>query len=234
MALLSIEDLHAGYETTEVLHGINLTLEAGTVTALLGANGAGKTTTLRTIIGRIRPTAGSIVLDGREITGLDPATVYELGVTLVPEDRGIFPELTVSENLRVPTGEATTPLERTFERFPELADRRQTKGRHLSGGEQQLLAIARALRTGPRVLLLDEPAEGLAPPAIERLIDVIETVVAGGTAVLLVEQNLGVAFEVASSAALITDGHVRCSGTVEELREREQLLTETVGIGSGW
>lgn len=228
MVLLSVEGLRAGYGGEPVLRGIDLQVAAGSATALLGANGAGKTTTLRAIVGAIQPSAGRITLDGTDVTGSSPPEVYERGVTLVPEDRGIFPDLTVAENLRVPTG-VRAPGE-ALDRFPELADRRDTKGRHLSGGQQQLLAVARALATEPRLLLLDEPGEGLAPDLLERLVTVIGEVVEAGTGVLVVEQNVGFALALADTAALLDGGRIALSGPVEDVRRETALLRSTLGL----
>lgn len=226
MALLSIEDLHAGYDTADILDGVSLTVENGSVTAVLGANGAGKTTLLRSIVGLIEPTAGTVLFGGNDLTTQPPHESYRRGITLVPEDRGIFPDLTVDENLRVPVaGSDTTGRSRPglYQTFPELADRRESAAKNLSGGEQQLLAIAQALRQRPRLLLLDEPSEGLAPPAVERLLTVITDIAASGTAVLLVEQNAGVVLELAGYIYVVADGQIVLSGPPAELRGDERL-----------
>jgi branched-chain amino acid transport system ATP-binding protein len=231
MPLLSIEDLHAGYGGSDVLTGVSLAAQGGTVTALVGANGAGKTTTLRAVVGQIRPTAGTIRVDGSDLVGLSPHEVYRRGVTLVPEDRGIFPDLTVDENLRVPVveGEGRSRAE-LYETFPELSNLRTVPGSAISGGEQQLLAIARTLRQRPRLLLLDEPSEGLAPQAVERVVDVVEDIVDAGTTVLLVEQNVGLAFDLARTVSVIDDGRIVTSGTPDDLRGRDEQLRTYLGL----
>lgn len=233
MSLLSIEDLHAGYAGSDVLRGLSFEVEEGEITALLGANGAGKTTTLRAVVGRVRPTDGSVRFDGTDLVGLAPHETYRLGITLVPEDRGIFPDLTVDENLRVPivAGEGRSRAD-LYETFPELAPLRDVPGNSISGGEQQLLAVARALRQRPRLLLLDEPSEGLAPAAVERLVDVVDEVVDAGTTVVVVEQNVGLAFDLADSVSVLDDGRVVTSGPPAVLRQRGERLREYLGLST--
>jgi ABC-type branched-chain amino acid transport systems, ATPase component len=226
--LLSIEDLAAGYDAVDILDGISLTVEDSSITAVLGANGAGKSTLLRSIVGVIEPSAGAIVFDGHDLTTQPPHEGYRRGVTLVPEDRGIFPELTVDENLRVPvTGDEMTGRSRAelYQTFPELADRRGSAANNLSGGEQQLLGIAQALRRRPQLLLLDEPSEGLAPPAVERLRTVIKEIAASGTAVFIVEQNAGVVLDLAGHVYVIADGEIVLSGPPADLRNDNRVQT---------
>lgn len=229
--LLAVHDLHAGYAGGDVLHGVSLTVEPGTVAVLLGRNGVGKTTTLRAIVGLQPPTAGTIEFDGEDITGCRPHEAYNRGIGFVPEDRGIFPELTVQENLRVPiVGTNARTVTELFELFPQLDEVRGSKGKHLSGGEQQMLAIARALRANPRLFLLDEPSEGLAPQIVATVAEAITSIAAEGTTVFLVEQNVRFALDIASYAYVMDDGQIALEGPVDHLREQDETLEQYLGI----
>lgn len=232
MALLSLTDVHAGYGGGNVIEEITLDVDEGSVVSLLGRNGVGKTTTLRAIIGTITPNAGSIEFDSQDITGLKPHETYALGMSLVPEDRGIFPELTVEENLRVPITEAEDErsIEEVYEFFPKLRELKESSGKNLSGGEQQMLAVGRALRQNPRMLFLDEPSEGLAPQIIEDVGQAVEEIASEGTTILIVEQNTEFALDISSYTYIIADGKLVMEGDSEEIREREEAMEQYLGV----
>lgn len=232
MSLLELSDVYAGYDGGDVLHGISFSVEEGAVVSLLGRNGVGKTTTLRSIVGVISPNEGSIRFDGTDISDSAPHETYGQGISLVPEDRGIFPDLTVHENLRVPLVE--TDRERSIEEiygyFPKLAELQESKGKNLSGGEQQMLALGRALRQNPRLLLLDEPSEGLAPQIIEDVGRAIESIADEGMTILIVEQNTRFALDISSYAHIMVDGELVMDAPTAELRDREDILEQYLGV----
>ena len=217
-ALLELDAVEAGYGKSRVLHGVTLSVAGGETVALLGRNGAGKTTTMRCIMGLLPPTTGRIAFDGRDLRGMPPHAVARLGLSLVPEHRGIFAALTVEENLRLAArrGSAWT-FDTAMTMFPALAGRRRTPGGKLSGGEQQMLAIARALMPGPKLLLLDEPTEGLAPVIVERLVMLLKELKAHGLPMLLVEQSLEVCRAVADRHVMIDEGHIVWTGDTAAL-----------------
>ena len=228
-AVLEIAGLRASYGPSEALHGISLDVAEGEVVTLLGRNGAGKTTTLRAIIGLMRNRSGSIRLHGVETIAMQPERIARLGVSYCPEERGIFSSLSVAENLTLPPvlmpGAMTT--EEVYDLFPRLYERRSSQGTKLSGGEQQMLAIARILRTGARFLLLDEPTEGLAPVIVDHIGDIIDELRRRGYTILLVEQNFDFASHYADRFYVIENGHVETCLTAEEARldpERVQAL----------
>jgi branched-chain amino acid transport system ATP-binding protein len=213
--LLELRDVHAAYGNIEVLHGLDLCVAAGEIVAVLGPNGAGKTTTLGVATGAIRPTAGDLLLAGREVTGCSAGDLARVGVCTVPEGRGVFPNLTVRENLLMATymGSSLHDIEeRTYARFPRLQDRRSQMAGTLSGGEQQMLALARALAIEPMVLLLDELSMGLAPLVVRELYERVATIAAEGVGVIVVEQFAHTVLQVATSAVVIAGGRVRFSG----------------------
>lgn len=234
--MLEISALEAGYGETRVLHGVSLDVAPGEVFALLGRNGAGKTTTLKTLIGLIRPGRGSVRLDGAEITGLAPHRVARLGVAYVPETREIFPSLTVEENLDLaasrPFAAARSgwALERIYELFPALKERRRNGGTTLSGGEQQMLAIARALLLNPRLLVLDEPTEGLAPIVVRQIYDNLRALKETGLTILLVEQNFGFATGLADRCAVLGRGVVQWQGSVAAMRTDTAVQRRWLGV----
>lgn len=245
--MLRVEELVAGYRSVPVLDGLSLSLAAGEVVALVGPNGAGKSTTLRTVSGLIKPRSGRILLDERALTGLAPASVVRAGVAHVPEGRRIFPGLTVAENLRMGAfversgARIDERLERVFALFPRLAERQRQVGTTLSGGEQQMLAIGRALMSGPRILLLDEPSMGLAPVLVQRLFDSLRQLRAEGLGILLVEQNASLALSLADRAYVLSQGRLEATGSAVELADSEAvrqaylgaLDTDSVPEGSG-
>jgi branched-chain amino acid transport system ATP-binding protein len=217
---LELRQVRAAYERVEVLRGVDLALPPGKIFALLGPNGAGKSTTLRVASGRLRPAAGRVVVDGADVTGKAPEKISRLGVCSVPEGRGIFPNLTVEENLRIWTyaGVKRTDVEEiAYAKFPQLSARRRQLAGSLSGGEQQMVAISRALSTKPKLLLLDEISMGLAPLVVASLYDVVLQFAAEGLAILLVEQFAHMALRVADRAAVMAQGRVELEGDPDEV-----------------
>ncbi|MFC7177164.1 ABC transporter ATP-binding protein [Halosegnis marinus] len=231
--LLSVRGLRGGYGLTEVLQGVDLAVEAGRVSALVGRNGVGKTTTMRAITGNIEPTAGTVTFDGEDITAVGPEGTARLGIGFVPEERRVFPGLTVRENIRMGAlgAEGTGPgVEDVLDTFENLREREHSHASVLSGGEQQMLAIARALVGDPDLLLLDEPTEGLAPYVVRRIESVIEDL---DMAVLLVEQNVQVALDVADHAYVMDRGRVVHEGPAADVRDDEETLGRYLGVGDG-
>ena len=223
-ALLDVEDVHTAYGLSRVLFGISLTVGAGECVALLGRNGVGKSTTMRSIMGLTPPSRGRVVWKGGDIRGKAPHEIAKLGIGFVPEDRRIFAELSVWENLDVatrPGGEWT--IERVYELFPKLRELRDRQGGHLSGGEQQMLTIARTLMGNPTLLLLDEPSEGLAPLVVEHLQEQIARLKAGGLTILLAEQNVEFSLDLADRVYILEKGEIRYSGTARGLREDDSI-----------
>jgi branched-chain amino acid transport system ATP-binding protein len=216
--MLAMRDVHAVYGRSHVLHGVTLAASEGEVVCLLGRNGAGKSTTLRAIVGLVEVTAGEIRFDGRSLRGLPTHAVARLGIGLVPEDRRIFADLSVRENLAVGArAGAGWTVERVFALFPKLADLAHQRGGSLSGGEQQMLTIARTLMMGPRLLLLDEPSEGLAPVVVHALADNVATLKRQGLTILMAEQNVKFARRLADRAYIIEKGQIRFDGSMAAL-----------------
>jgi branched-chain amino acid transport system ATP-binding protein len=231
--MLHVADIHAYYGQSHVLQGVSLDVGKGEVVSLLGRNGSGKTTTLLTIMGYLSPAPGSITYDGVEIGGLPPYRISRMGLGFVPQERGIFPSLTVLENLTVAArrgqrGEWT--LERVLGLFPRLRERATNRGSQLSGGEQQMLSIGRALLLNPSLLILDEPSEGLAPLIVQEIISILHEVRAGGLPILIVEQNIRAAFAVADRHYILSKGAVCFTGTTDELRNNEAMLHQHLGV----
>ena len=220
---VSIQGIRAGYGRIEVLHGVDLTVPAGSIFAFLGPNGAGKSTLLKVVCGRLRPTAGQVVIGEKPIGKSSTESLVHAGVCSIPEGRGIFPNLTVRENLRIWTyrgGISAADVEqKTFDAFPGLEERRKQYAGTLSGGEQQMLAISRALVTDPKVLLLDELSMGLAPMIVSELYELVGRLAAGGITVLLVEQFVTTALVVATRAAIMVNGGIEQEGTPEEMAD---------------
>ena len=230
--MLQLRDVHSYYDESHILHGMSFELRDGEVATLIGRNGVGKTTTLRTIMGIVRPRRGSIAFGGTEIAGWAPDRIARLGIAYVPEERGIYATLSVRENLLfapvlAPGG---WDIDRIFTAFPNLRERARAIGTTLSGGEQQMLAIARALRSGAKTILLDEPTEGLAPVIVERIGTIILEMKAAGLSVLLVEQNVRFAREVADRHHIVSHGHVEQILTSTELAQRESDLLAYLGV----
>jgi len=226
--MLRIEGLHAYYGHGHILQGVDLEVAAGRVAAILGRNGVGKTTTLRSIMGLTAPRRGRVLLAGQDVAGWPPHRIVRVGVGYVPEGRMIFPDLSVVENIqvaqRVPARQWS--MERLFALFPSLAERRSSKGSQLSGGEQQMLAIARALVTDPRIILLDEPSQGLAPLIVEELTRLIGRLRDEGVSLLLVEQNLKLAEAVADVVYIMVKGQVVYRAPLDQFRaQREEVKT---------
>jgi branched-chain amino acid transport system ATP-binding protein len=227
---LIAEGLHTFYGKSHILHGVGLAVTKGTITTLLGRNGAGKTTTLKSLVGLTPPHAGRVAIFGQETTRWPPFRVAALGVGYVPEGRRIFPNLTVEENLKVPRGLAGPwSIERVYTAFPRLAERRANRGRQLSGGEQEMLAIARALLLNPRLLILDEPSQGLAPRIVAEVFRIIGEMRAEGMSVLLVEQNVRMSLAIADHAYVLDDGAIVYSGPARELAADEARVQALAG-----
>jgi branched-chain amino acid transport system ATP-binding protein len=225
--MLEVEGIHTFYGLSHILFGVSLVVEPGEVVCLLGRNGAGKTTTLKSIMGLTPPKRGSIRFKGEEITGKEPYLLARKGIGYVPDDRRIFADLTVGENLEIAVREAKGgwrwDKERVYELFPALKEIESRKGGCLSGGEQKMLAIARALMGNPELLLLDEPTEGLAPSLVRALEEQIRRLREAGLTVLLAEQNVRSALRLSDRGYIIDNGQIRYQGSVEELRENEEV-----------
>jgi branched-chain amino acid transport system ATP-binding protein len=232
---LSLSNLHTFYGDSHVLHGVSFSLPPGGVLALLGRNGAGKTTCISTIIGFLKPAEGEISLFGEQIAGLSPERISHLGIGLVPQGRRIFPSLTVRENLLVAqqrVGNTANPwkVERIYEMFPGLRERHAQFAGTLSGGEQQMLAIGRALMGNPKVLLLDEPSEGLAPLIVAEVGRTIRRLKEEGQSILLVEQNRHLALEVADYAVILNTGRCVFNGSADDVLNNEALVEQNLGV----
>jgi branched-chain amino acid transport system ATP-binding protein len=235
LAVLELKDVHTYYGVIHALKGISLSVEEGEIVTLIGSNGAGKSTTLKAISGLVHPKRGEIVLEGRPIHGMKPHAIAEMRVAHCPEGRKIFPRLTVRENLEMgaficqKAGEVSEGLERVTKLFPRLKERLGQKGGTLSGGEQQMLAIARALMMRPRILLLDEPSMGLAPVLVEQIFEIIRNLNEGGTTILLVEQNALQALQVAHRGYVIQTGSIVLTDKAEVLRRNEMVRKAYLG-----
>jgi branched-chain amino acid transport system ATP-binding protein len=235
MALLELNDVHSFYGGIEALKGISIEVDEGEVVTLIGANGAGKSTTLRSISGLTPPRTGSIRFDGNEISDTAPQNIVKLGISQAPEGRRIFPRMTVRENLELGAFLRTddsvdSDLRRTFELFPRLEERERQKAGTMSGGEQQMLAIGRALMSNPKLLLLDEPAMGLAPVLVERIYETIAEINRQGTTILLVEQNASYALEVSSRGYVLETGAVTLTAPSSSLRENPEVQRAYLGV----
>ncbi|HTO49266.1 MAG TPA: ABC transporter ATP-binding protein [Burkholderiales bacterium] len=232
---LEASDLHVAYGHIEAVKGVSIRLDDGALVAVVGANGAGKSTTIRALSGEVMPTRGQIVYDGASLVGLKPYEIARRGVVQCPEGRRVFPGLTVVENLEMGAygrglvKESAARYERVFELFPRLAERRDQLAGTLSGGEQQMLAIGRALMAAPKVLLLDEPSLGLAPILVQAVFDAIRAIHRAGTAVLLVEQNAFMALRTATYGYVLQTGRVVLEGRAEDLLRDEQMMRAYLG-----
>jgi branched-chain amino acid transport system ATP-binding protein len=229
--VLSVEGIHTYYGESHILQGVSLEVNAGELVVLLGRNGAGKTTTISSIIGFNRPRAGRVVLNGRNVTGQPPYAIATAGVGLVPQGRRIFAPLTVKENLVfAETRKGPWTLARVYELFPRLEERQHNRGNSLSGGEQQMLAIGRALLMNPGLLLMDEPSEGLAPLVVREIGRIIGELKESGIAILLAEQNLAMALAVADRCYVLNKGQVVVAATAESLKADEQVKQRFLGL----
>ncbi len=233
MSALEAAGLNTFYGKSHILHDVGLTVAEGRITTLLGRNGAGKTTTLRSLVGLTPPRSGHVSLFGRDITGLPPYRIAAAGVGYVPEGRRVFANLTVDENLRVPI-ERPGPftLERIYGLFPRLRERKQNLGRQLSGGEQEMLSIGRALLLNPRLLILDEPSQGLAPLIVKEVFRIVAQMRAEGISVLLVEQNVRMSLDISDHAYVLENGQMVYSGPAAELRADETRIQALAGASA--
>ncbi|WP_256301633.1 ABC transporter ATP-binding protein [Haloarchaeobius salinus] len=233
MALLDVDSIHTSYGRSKVLHGVSLSVTGGEVVSLLGRNGAGKTTTVRSIAGLTPASEGTIVFDDQEITDWSPEHISKAGISLVPEDRDIFPSLTVEENLRLggmAHDDSAGRLARIYDYFARLDERRTQLAGQMSGGERQMLAIGRSLMTNPDLLILDEPSEGLAPVIVDDLVDILNEIRGEEAAILLIEQNTEIAMKLADRHYIIETGQNRFHGTTTELKQNEEILETTLGV----
>ena len=234
--MLQVDGLGTGYGRAQALHDVSLRVEDGEIVTILGPNGAGKTSLVNAIAGVLRPWGGSVTFDGIEMTTLPPHRVIEHGMALVPEGRRIFPKMTVTENLDLGSYTATArpghdaALESVYRIFPRLKERHRQVAGTLSGGEQQMLAIGRALMAQPRLLLLDEPSLGLAPIVVENIFDVLREINASGVSILLVEQNAVEALDIAARGYVLEEGRVVGEGTAAELEQDERLRKAYLGL----
>jgi len=236
MSLLELEDVNAYYGNIHALMGVSLKVEQGEIVALIGANGAGKTTTLRAISGLLHPRKGKVLLEGRDISQLPAHTVHKAGLGLVPEGRGVFPGLTVTENLEMGAyiltdkGMIQDNLENAFSLFPRLKERAQQMGGTLSGGEQQMLATARGLMSNPKILLMDEPSMGLAPVLVDQIFEIIQELNARGTTILLVEQNALMALSIAHRGYVLQTGNIVLTDSGQNLKANDMVRKAYLGI----
>jgi branched-chain amino acid transport system ATP-binding protein len=232
MSLLEVSGLNSYYGDSHILFDVSLRVEAHEVVALLGRNGAGKSTTLKTLMGIVTPRSGRVVFDGADVAGRPAHRIAQAGMQLVPEERRIFGSLDVEENIVLASLSAKNawPIERIYELFPRLAERRRSRGTDLSGGEQQMLAIARALVRDPKMILLDEPFEGLAPVIVRDQLAACRKLAEAGQTIVLVEQNLAATLALASRVYIINNGHIAHEGSAEELKADPRVLQRYLGI----
>lgn len=235
MSMLEVKDLHVSYGAIKAVQGISFEMEQGETVALIGSNGAGKSTTLRTISGLEKAKSGSIVFQGQELTKLKPHQIVELGIAHVPEGRRVFARMSVDENLRMGANiikdraQIKQDLERVYDIFPRLRERMKQQAGTLSGGEQQMLAMGRAMMSEPKLLMLDEPSMGLAPLLVEQIFDIIRELHKAGATILLVEQNAQMALEVADRAYVLETGSITLSGSGHELLESDAIKKAYLG-----
>ncbi len=232
MSLLEVNGLNSYYGDSHILFDVSLRVEQHEVVALLGRNGAGKITTLKSLMGMVTPRSGAVVLDGENLAGRPAHAIAQAGMQLVPEDRRIFGSLNVEENIILAglTAQGRWPLERIYDMFPRLKERRGSRGTDLSGGEQQMLAIARALVRDPKIILLDEPFEGLAPVIVRDLMLACRKLVEAGQTIVLVEQNLAATLALANRAYIINNGHIVHEGPTAEIKADPQVLQRYLGV----
>lgn len=234
--VLRIEDLQVSYGGIEAVRGISFDVCAGEIVTLIGANGAGKSSTLRTISGLVKPKAGKVIFEDEDITGKDPTAIVSKGIVMVPEGRRIFPNLTVLENLRIGAylrkDDLEEDIEKVYKYFPRLKERSWQEGGTLSGGEQQMLAVGRALMAKPKLLMMDEPSLGLAPIVVQDIFEIIRKIHDAGTTVLLIEQNANMALHVADRAYVIENGKIAMEGTGAQLLSDEKVRAAYLGTTS--
>lgn len=234
--LISIHDLDVHYGPIEALRGVDIEVKEGEILAIVGHNGAGKSTLLKTISGLVRPTHGDILFQGRSIVGMEANNIVKLGIAHTPEGRQVFPDLTVEANLnagaytRKDRDGVKADIQKYYEKFPILGQRKNQKAGLMSGGEQQMLAIARSLMSRPKLLMLDEPSLGLAPVVVDNVYEIISQIAAEGTTILLVEQNAVRALGVADRAYVLTNGSIEMSGTGKELSENDDVRKAYLGV----
>jgi branched-chain amino acid transport system ATP-binding protein len=229
--ILRVDGIHTYYGLVHMLQGVSLEVDRGEVVALLGRNGAGKTTVLKSILGLVPPRAGSIVYQSEDITGLAPYLAARRGIAYVAAGRGIFSTLTAVENLDIVRRGGTATVDQVFERFPKLRELRARLGRQLSGGEQQMLAIARAIMTRPSLMLLDEPSQGLAPLVLDAIVEMLRALKGEGLAMLLVEQNVDTAVALADRVIILDQGAKVFAGTPAQLTADDQIAIRYLGVG---
>ncbi len=236
MSLLELDEVHSYYGNIHALMGVSLRVEEGEIVALIGANGAGKTTTLRSISGLLHPRKGKVILEGREVSHLPAHIVARHGLSMVPEGRGIFPGLTVTDNLEMGAyilsdqEQIERGIDNAFSLFPRLKERAQQKGGTLSGGEQQMLATARGLMSNPKILLMDEPSMGLAPVLVDQIFDIIKELNARGTTILLVEQNALMALSIAHRGYVLQTGQIVLTDSGQNLKANDMVRKAYLGI----
>ena len=229
--ILKLDEIHTYYGLVHMLQGVSLEIAEGEVVALLGRNGAGKTTALKSIMGLAPARQGKVLFEDQDITGLPPHLIARQGIAYVPASRGIFMTLTSMENLKIVRAKgARWSTEDVFRRFPKLAPLKRRRGRSLSGGEQQMLAIGRALVTGPSLILLDEPSQGLAPMVVELVVDMLRELKSEGVSMLVVEQNLQMALDLAERVYILDQGEVVFNGSAQELKNNDQLTASYLGV----
>ena len=234
MSMLKVEDLHVYYGSIHAIKGVSFEVNEGEIVTLIGANGAGKSTTLNTVAGLMKPRSGAIAFEGQQVAGMPASKIVPQGMALCPEGRRVFQQMTVRENLEMggytrPAGEISASLDNVFERFPRLKERHRQIAGTLSGGEQQMLAMGRALMSHPKLLMLDEPSMGLAPILVDQIFDIVKELNASGTTILLVEQNAGKALEVAHRAYVLETGKIVLTGTGEELSRSDDIRKAYLG-----
>ncbi len=233
--LLDVQGLHAHYDKSHILHGVNMVIAPGEIVSLLGRNGSGRSTTLKTIMGLVQPTGGHVRLDGRDLAGERAYRIARVGIAFVPEEREIFANITVDENMRIGMqsprpGAPEWGVDQMYAYFPQLRERRRTQAGLLSGGEQQMLTICRSLLGNPRVILIDEPTEGLAPKIVEVVTEVIRDICRKGVSILLVEQKLTIAMRVSSRLYVMGHGQIVFEGTPDSLRNAPEVRREWLEV----
>ncbi len=231
--MLKVENLKVNFGGIEAVKGISFNVKEGEIVTLIGSNGAGKSTTLRTISGLVKPTEGSIIFEGKDITKVEPSEIVKMGITLCPEGRRIFPDMTTLENIKIGaylrTDDITEDIEKCHRLFPILKERSNQLAGTLSGGEQQMLAVARSLMSRPKIMMLDEPSLGLAPIIVQNIFDIIKEINAEGVTILLIEQNANMALRIADMAYVLETGNIVMNGTGKELLENPSIKEAYLG-----